>query len=80
MMGDWILCKEKLPDSDGYYIVSMKLKYCTDPKYWVGVLFYETEVRTDCCWTLEEYDDGIPYGIDEVLAWMPLPEPYKEEK
>ena len=70
-MGNWIPCKEKLPDSDGYYIASMK--------HWVVILFYETEVPTDCCWTLEEYDEEIPYGINEVLAWMPLPEPYEEE-
>ena len=62
----WIPCSERLPEELGTYLVSIKR---------IG-------------WNCEEYvDNDIAYWDDlegfhkrdEVIAWMPLPEPYREE-
>lgn len=69
----WIPCSERLPNTRGVYIVSR----------WVGDEI-EARVLTDAClfdgqdvW----YDDTrMEYVTDRVVAWMSLPEPYKEEE
>lgn len=70
----WIPCSEKLPEkAEGQYWV------CTDTGY-----------QCQCRWTDDVYGLGsngkwawkifdIPQ-YSHVVAWMPLPEPYKENK
>lgn len=63
----WIPCNERLPKKpecgDNGYIVQRK--HVAEPfsAYWDGER-----------WTNE--DDDV---INEVMAWMPLPEPYRED-
>lgn len=70
--GEWIPCSERLPEEGGFYLVTFKT-YGNGR----GVIekFYR---KTENLWT----DDGVHRGFflnpDEVTAWMPLPEPYKE--
>ena len=63
----WIPCSERLPEKIGDYLVSVKRHG----------------------WNCEEHiENDIAYWDDlegfhkaeEVLAWMPLPEPYKEDE
>ena len=73
-VGKWILCSERLPEDDDYkpfsYYEDGAILYCTkDGKIGFG-WYYESTKE----WANE--DDGYP---GEVVAWMPLPEPYKEE-
>lgn len=61
----WIPCSERLPKRDGDYLVTFHHK-------WPDREYKTVEV--------EEFRSG---GFDEnlyvkVIAWMPLPEPYKE--
>ena len=62
----WIPCKERLPDKYGFYLVTLN------------------NGTTDfCLWNAMEFgweSSGIFSKCDEVTAWMPLPEPYKEEE
>lgn len=60
----WIPCSERLPTTKDDYIITVKDKSLTWTDY--------VEWSADYHWW--EYDD------DMVIAWMPLPEPYKGEK
>lgn len=66
---EWIPCSERLPKKpeiygdSDCYIVQTRLVEQPFIGYWDG--------RE---WTDEEVD-----AVDEVIAWMPLPEPYKGE-
>lgn len=72
--GKWIPCSERLPEK--------KRK-----TYWVCT---DTEYQCECRWTnnrfgLGESDNwGWSYfdtpKYTEIIAWMPLPEPYKGEQ
>lgn len=59
----WIPCSERLPEEDGYYLITIR--------------FYHLHnlVVMGC-----NFEDGkwlYMDGDDEVLAWQPLPQPYK---
>lgn len=65
----WIPVSERLPEKDGYYFVTKRfidgrIKTDIEP-FWTGADW----------WKSEFHFDGI--GLWEVLAWQPLPEPYK---
>ena len=60
----WIPCSERLPEESGLYIV-------TNVGSWVEPARY-CNIRTDV-----GFWSGHP--SDKVLAWMPLPTPYKED-
>ena len=65
----WIPCSERMPESDGTlrgYIVSIG--------YWVGIMSCFNGKFVQCVnGKLEE----PKYPVE---AWMPLPEPYREER
>ena len=62
----WISVEDRLPESleigEGGFIVQEKDVYEPFSAYWDGDI-----------WTDSNYEP-----IDEVIAWMPLPKPYKE--
>ncbi len=60
----WIPCSERLPTTKDDYIITVKDKSLKWTDY--------VEWNADYHWW--EYDD------DMVIAWMPLPEPYKGEE
>lgn len=68
-VGGWIPVSERLPEKDGYYFVTKRLidgRIQTDIEpFWTGADWWKSEFHFA--------------GIDlwEVLAWQPLPEPYK---
>lgn len=60
----WIPVTERLPEEDGRYLITEK----TDGTKVQEGYFCRTR-------------DGEPYwGYLHIIAWRPLPEPYKEEK
>lgn len=59
----WIPVKDRLPEDDDPVLV-------TDCKWWTDIAFYD-----GLNWW---YRDSQNLKAD-VSAWMPLPEPYKEE-
>lgn len=64
----WILCRERLPEYSGRYLVSV----LDGIDRRTTVAPYHPQRRT---WTLT---GRMAYW--KVIAWMPLPEPYKERR
>lgn len=60
-LNEWIPVKERLPEETGYYLTT-----------WQGIHSDVPVVRYNryCEWDRR-------FEIDGVIAWMPLPEPYK---
>jgi hypothetical protein len=68
--GKWIPTTERLPDNNQTeYLVTYKRK----GKLWINIGFCD-----DGDWYLYSNDEG-PNWEPYVIAWMPLPEPYKRE-
>ena len=61
--GEWIPCSERLPEKNGRYLASWVSNLTN--RYYIDSIFFAYG-EWDCC-------NG------DVEAWMPLPEPYKEE-
>lgn len=72
----WIPCSERLPNTHGIYIVTRRIsdrfecRNITDALYFDGSNTWNDDARVN---------HGRKYCAD-VLAWMPLPEPYKAEE
>lgn len=66
----WIPCTDRLPEKTGYYLVSDRRGdvYSTNFDY----------LRGEMCFGYDDLD-GCFVKDDTVIAWMPLPEPYKRE-
>jgi len=69
----WIPCSERLPEKSGRYIVTEK-RFAIDDRKHNGR--YQTVVEE------VTFSNGIwnRANFIEVLAWMPLPTPYREEE
>ena len=61
----WIPCSERLPEEWGDYLVTKKMTGC----------YFEEYQTTDIAY----YDRNGFHKADTVIAWMPLPEAYREE-
>ena len=60
----WIPCSERLPENDEDVLATNGIG--------INICWIDTD---DHKWRLRNDD----YIMDSVIAWMPLPEPYKEE-
>lgn len=58
----WIPCSERLPEDNTDVIVCFYSGIVTEMRYWGNGIFQGTFKRT----------------AETIVAWMPLPEPYKE--
>lgn len=65
----WIPVEEKLPESDGFYLATLDGEICGQEEAFTGLAEFEHG---------KWIDDEEGYKC--VLAWQPLPEPYKEER
>ena len=61
--GEWIPCEERLPEENGYYLTFMDCGSCEVLHWYNGWNCYP-------CASENEIED-------DVLAWMPLPKPWK---
>ena len=61
---EWIPCEERLPEENGFYLVTAD--------HWHDKAFRSTD--------LYSFIDGKWYTVhDDIIAWMPLPEPWNGE-
>ncbi|MBR4406038.1 MAG: DUF551 domain-containing protein [Bacteroidaceae bacterium] len=77
-MGDWIPTEERLPEEEGEYLITWTGTLAhTHTWHFIRVVEY-IKYRDGFYWDTDDiYDYG--YRDVEVIAWMPLPEPYKGE-
>lgn len=70
----WIPVSEKLPEFTADYKVTVGINYDG------GGMFPEVRIalynKVYKCWVVYESDRAI---VGDVIAWMPLPDPYKED-
>ena len=64
MNDGWIPAKKK-PTEDGFYVATMSGSLVDQEEPFVG---------------LAEFEDGEWVDGDDVIAWRPLPEPYRPER
>ena len=80
-MEGWISVKDRLPEKEGRYLVSYKLDVDMgdDGEPYdiidVEVMHFFADPQREFSWD----DNYYEYTTDEILAWMPLPEPYTSE-
>ena len=67
----WIPVSERLPEKNGKYLAYIINKKDTNLQYIMTCEYYEGDL-----WNWFPDDDC---ASDNVVAWMPLPEPYKAE-
>ena len=69
VLGKWIPCSERLPELDTPVLTQWRRYYSDENN--IDILYLNG---------LGEWyaDLGVPNG--KVIAWMPLPEPYREEE
>ena len=67
---DWIPCEERLPSKNGLYLAIFECEgeMVVDIMFMIGKQFYYPEDAI-----------GVTGRSVEVLAWQPLPQPYKKE-
>lgn len=69
----WVPCSEKLPEEDDVYLVTV------DPRY---IAFYVTQIDMlnwhENKWWYFDIDEKPAVFPDPIIAWMPLPAPYRE--
>ena len=70
--GKWIPCSERLPNENGDYLVTLENGV-------VKILGYSTTQRTTYPKGFYHIKDGFSWRQmqNPVVAWMPLPEPWK---
>lgn len=71
----WIPVTERLPDINYHYTSDVCLVYCDNGAYTFAEL--EENIFGQVGWDCEREDD-YHEAVGIVVAWMPLPEPYKE--
>lgn len=70
----WIPCSERLPDIKEHHVSEACLVYCENGAY--GFAELEENIFGQVGWDCER-EDEYHEPLGEVIAWMPLPEPYK---
>jgi hypothetical protein len=81
---EWIPCRERLPEDSGDYLVCPSDSVLEDYSDFSEVMIMPYDADCEAFgWWIERYDPISLGYLDsdfnefEVLAWMPLPEPWK---
>ena len=78
----WISCKYKMPEANGRYLVTRGLKACDAMWNRVYIANYSDlmGLKSEKIWWCGNVGKVDFERIDDVLAWMPLPTPFKESE
>lgn len=77
----WIPCSERLPEANGRYYVTRGLNACGALWNRVYIVNYSDlmGLKSERIWWSGNVGKSDFERIDDVIAWMPLPEPYQGE-
>ena len=77
----WIPCSEKLPEANGRYLVTRGLVAAGALWNRVYIANYSNlmGIKSVKIWWQGNVGKSDFERLDDVLAWMPLPEPYRKE-
>jgi len=70
---EWIPCSERLPEARESVLLAVNHKYGD----WVGEGCYWETTDNHIIW--KGYRWNATYWDDEIIAWMPLPKPWRGE-
>lgn len=73
----WIPCSERLPEPNLSVLVQLNDGF-VDPIQIMTLNISKSEGDFFCFWRTQEM--GIDFDMDDVVAWMPLPEPWEGEQ
>lgn len=78
----WIPCSERLPEVCGRYLVTRGLNACGSLWNRVYITNYSDlmGLKSEKIWWHGSVGKSDFERLDDVLAWMPLPEPYEERR
>ena len=78
----WIPCSERLPEANGRYLVTRGLNACGSLWNRVYITNYSDlmGLKSERIWWDGNVGKSDFERIDDVIAWMPLPEPYAERR
>lgn len=78
--GGWIACEDRLPEANHFYIITIfdGEGYRTEPAYYAKIGYLGNENIKPNWWTdFTSNAEMIEDDENKVIAWQPLPEPYK---
>ena len=77
----WTPCSERLPGESGRYLVTRGLNACGSLWNRIYIVNYSDlmGIKSERIWWQGNVGKPDFERLDDVLAWMPLPEPYKGE-
>ena len=85
-VGWWVPVSERLPEEYGEYLISwiptnLNMRSGLHGRCLIEICEYEPDIDVTKPgeWLTESIYQAEPCGI-EVIAWMPLPDPYKADK
>ena len=78
----WIPCTERLPEKSGRYLVTRGSNICGSLWNKVGILNYSDlmGLKKEKIWWSGNVGKSDFEKYDDVIAWMPLPKPYRIER
>lgn len=78
----WIPCSERLPEANGRYLVTRGLNACGAMWNRIYLVNYSNlmGLKSERIWWNGNVGKSDFEHIDDVIAWMPLPEPWKGAK
>lgn len=78
----WIPCSERLPEKSGRYLVTRGLNACGSLWNRIYISNYSDlmGIKSEKIWWQGNVGKPDFKRLDDVIAWMPLPEPYKGEE
>lgn len=78
---DWIPISERLPEANGRYLVTRGLNACGSLWNRIYIANYSDlmGIKSVRGWWRGNVGKSDFERLNDVLAWMPLPEPYRED-